>query len=602
MCGISGVYNYNNKNIDSKLIIKRILKIQHNRGPDDSGTWVSKCDKIFFGHNRLSIIDLSKDAKQPFLSYDKNYVIIFNGEIYNFSEIKKELITKKINFRTNSDTEVIIEAYKYWGLSFLKKLRGMFAFCLWDLIKKKLILSRDPFGIKPLYYSNKNGVFYFASQIKSLLTIDDISQKKSEAGIVSYYLWGNILEPLTLYKEIKSIEKGHCKIIHEDGREENHEYANIKDSILNLEGINFSNELDAQEYLNEIVSETVKYHQVSDVPLTVLLSAGIDSSTILASINENDKKNCSALTLNFFHNKKDDESILSNKTAEMNNIEHNIVEINVDEIKNLAEKFYMNMDSPTNDGFNNFLISHYAKKNNSKVIISGVGADELFFGYPSFNRIPKINNLFRYIPKNSLLNNFFKTNVLKILKKFKLNTKYSGLLEYGKNLDSTFLLQRSLFLPHEIKEMMSPEVFNEGFNQLNVFDNIKIDSQDIGDKNLSIMYLEIKYYLCSKILRDSDWTSMAHSLEMRMPFVDWFFFKKLIPLLKSNININKKKLLNTVKDKVPNELYSRKKTGFAIPHKEYLKELSYNNIKYSHPIKDWSIFSYEKFLNCEKQN
>ena len=116
------------------------------------------------------------------------------------------------------------------------------------------------------------------------------------------------------------------------------------------------------------------------------------------------------------------------------------------------------------------------------------------------------------------------------------------------------------------------------------------------------MYLEIKYYLCSKILRDSDWTSMAHSLEMRMPFVDWFFFKKLIPLLKSNININKKKLLNTVKDKVPNELYSRKKTGFAIPHKKYLKELSYNNIKYSHPIKDWSIFSYEKFLNCEKQN
>ncbi len=362
MCGISGIYNYNDKNINSKPVIEKILKLQSKRGPDDSGTWVSKCKKIFFGHNRLSIIDLSKNAKQPFLSNDKNYVITFNGEIYNFKEIKKELIEKRINFKSNSDTEVIIEAYKYWGLNFLKKLRGMFAFALWDLVKKKLILTRDPFGIKPLYYSNKNGVFYFASQVKSLLTIDDISSNKSEAGILSYYLWGNISEPLTLYKDIKSIEKGTYKIINEDGIEENYQYANLKESILNAEPINFIKKTDAIAYLKDIIEETVKYHQVSDIPVTFLLSAGIDSSVILASIKEEDKKNCSALTLDFNYNGKNNETTLSKKTAAKNNINHKIERIDVEEINNLSEQFYMNMDLPTNDGFNNFLVSYFAKK------------------------------------------------------------------------------------------------------------------------------------------------------------------------------------------------------------------------------------------------
>ena len=158
--------NHQNKNISSKLSIEKIVKLQNNRGPDDSGIWESKCKKICFGHNRLAIIDLTKNAKQPFISKDENFVITFNGEIYNFRDIKKELTEKKIYFKSNSDTEVIIESYKYWGLSFIKKLRGMFALAIWDSIKKKLILARDPFGIKPLYYTKKNGVCYFASQVK----------------------------------------------------------------------------------------------------------------------------------------------------------------------------------------------------------------------------------------------------------------------------------------------------------------------------------------------------------------------------------------------------------------------------------------------------
>lgn len=571
MCGLIGVYNYREKKINSELILKKIIKLQNTRGPDDSGTWCSKCNKVYFGHNRLSIVDLSIKAKQPFISNDKNYVIVFNGEIYNFKDIKKILIEKKVNFRSNSDTEVIVEAYKYWGFSFLEKLRGMFAIAIWDLVNRKLILSRDPFGIKPLYYSNKNGIFYFASQTKSLLAIDNISTNKSEAGLVSYYLWGNISEPLTLYKDIKSIEKGTYKIIHEDGTEEDHQYANLKDEILNTDAAIFNKKSDAIEYLNDIIKETVKYHQVSDVPITFLLSAGIDSSVILASISDPDKKNCSALTLDFDYKNNNNETILSKKTSLINNIDHKIEKVDIEEIKNLSEQFYKNMDLPTNDGFNNFLVSYFAKKNKSKVIISGIGGDELFFGYPSFNRIPKLNEFLKYIPKNDSVNNFLKKNIYKMLKKFRLNTKYSGILEYGKDVDTAFLLQRSLFLPHEIREMLSPETFRLGMEQLNIFDNIALDCKNFDQKKLSIMYLEIKYYLCSKILRDSDWASMAHSVEMRMPFVDWFFLKKLLPLIKSNVDIKKTNLLDCFQNKIPSDLYNRKKTGFGIPYKSFLK-------------------------------
>ena len=253
MCGISGIYNLFNKDINSKKIIEKIIKIQNSRGPDGNAMWISDCKKIILGHNRLSIIDLSDKARQPFISKDKNFTITFNGEIYNYKEIKKELIQKDIIFKSNSDTEVIVEAYKYWGLESLKKFRGMFSFALWDIQKHKLILARDPLGIKPLYYTNKNGVIYFASQIKSLLSIDGINLKKNETSIVSFYLWGNVQDPSTLYSDINSVEKGTCKIINENGKEKTFVYNNLKDLFLNSEPITFNNKTDEVNSLKSLV-------------------------------------------------------------------------------------------------------------------------------------------------------------------------------------------------------------------------------------------------------------------------------------------------------------------------------------------------------------
>ena len=594
MCGISGIYNPHNKEINSQKITEKILTIQKKRGPDGQGIWRSDCKKITLGHNRLSIIDLSNNANQPFVSKDGKSVITFNGEIYNFNELRSELIKKNIFFKSKSDTEVILEAYKYWGLGCLNKFRGMFSFAIWDNEDKKIVLARDPFGIKPLYYCMFNEVLYFASEIKSLLSIENLSFNQSNLGIVSYYLWGNIQDPFTLYKEIKSLDKGSCLII-KDENKKIFNYASIEEEILNAEEKNFKNIYDKEEYLKEITKETVDYHHVSDVPRTLLLSSGIDSNILLSSMSESNKKNCSALTLDFNFEGKMNETVLATESAKINNINHSSEIVSEDEYVKLIDVFFKNMDSPTDDGLNNFLISNIAKKQNSKIIISGIGGDELFFGYPSFKYIPKLNSFLKTFPDIKIINSFFENYLYRFLKTKKLNMKYSEIFKYGRNLNSAFLLKRSLFLPQEIEELISKKNLKDGYEELNFLDNSLNEIEKIKDKKLSIMYLEIKYYLCSKLLRDSDWASMSNSVELRTPFVDWFYFKKILPLIKFDKNFGKMNLFNAFKNKLPINLSNRQKTGFVIPHSSFMNKMSLQR-KYSNPLKDWAIFGLNKYM------
>ncbi len=596
MCGISGIYNFLNKDLDGKKIINKILKIQHERGPDNSNLWHSSCNKVYFGHNRLSIIDLSKDADQPFISNDRNYSITYNGEIYNYKSIKNELEKKNIFFKSKSDTEVILEAYKFWGIDFLSKLRGMFAFGIWDNLKKKLILARDPFGIKPLYYTKKNNIFYFASEIKSILSIDNLNFKKSEKGIVSYFLWGNVQEPFTLYKDIESVEKGTAKIIFDNGVEKIHQYASIKDEILNSKKAYFKNTADLNHKLKFFINDTVNHHQVADVPVTLLLSAGLDSSVILSSLNKDNKNKCSALTVDFHQNQNLNESNLAKISAKKNNMEHYTKIFDNEELANHTKNFFKRMDSPTNDGLNNYIISHFSKQKGSKVILSGIGGDEFFQGYPSFKRIPKM----KFLPKTKIIGDLIFRILRPICNKININPKYAGIFKYGNNIAEAFFLQRSFMFKEDIKNIISPQTLRNGFDELNLFDNINNDLKDFEDIKLAIMYLEIKYYLSPKLLRDADWTSMSNSTELRTPFVDWFFFKQLLPLIKSNINVSKKNLFECFKMDLPNVLKNRKKTGFVIPHKYLYETIANKQVASSKILKEWTIFNYSQYLKYEK--
>ena len=594
MCGISGIYNCSDGNINANKIIENIIKLQDKRGPDDRGMWQSTCKKTTFGHNRLSIIDLTDKARQPLVSKDNSLVITFNGEIYNYKEIRNELSKNNILFKSNSDTEVILESYKCWGIEFVKKLRGMFAFAIWDNNKKKLLLARDPFGIKPLYYFKKNNILFFASQVKSILSIDNISFEKSGRSVLDYYLWGNIREPLTLYKDIYSLERGTVKIFDSKLNENSYEYANIKDAIHNSKKTNFKNESELNEKLNYLIRDTVNYHQVSDVPVTFLLSSGIDSNILLAASKKKINTNFNAMTLDFSEKLK--ESSLAKVGSKMSNIDHIIEKVDDNEIAELISQYYKYMDMPTNDGLNNYVVSYFAKKKGSKVLISGIGGDELFSGYPSFKRIPIMRKISRVIPNNKNIQKILYDITYKILSKFNKNTKYAGVLKYSHNTFDSFMLQRCVFTPEEIADLINTKIIDEEMSDLELQQQKEINDKDFENEQLKIMYFEIKYYLCSKLLRDSDWASMANSVELRTPFVDWFFFNELLPLLKSNIKISKKNMLDSFKGQAPLELYNRKKTGFAIPYRQYFKKVSGIKNKYTDPIKDWSILSYEKYL------
>jgi asparagine synthase (glutamine-hydrolysing) len=594
MCGISGVYNYLSKPIQTKTIIEKILKLQTKRGPDSTGIWESNCKKVSFGHNRLSIIDLSNRASQPFVSTDKEYTTTFNGEIYNYKELKKELLKNNIKFRSNSDTEVILESYKYWGIEFVNKLRGMFAIAIWDNIKKELILVRDPFGIKPLYFSKKNNILFFASQVKSILSIKDVSFKKLGKSVLDYYLWGNVQEPFTLYKDIYSVDRGTVKIFDRNCNETNFVFANLKETIIKSEKDYFKDKLELNEKLNHIIKKTVNYHQVSDVPVTFLLSSGIDSNVLLAASKKEQNANLNALTLDFSEKLK--ESPLAQVGSKMNNINHIVKKLDGNKVLELILNYYKNMDMPTNDGLNNYVVSYFAKKIGSKVLISGIGGDELFSGYPSFKRIPIMKKLSKIIPKHKNLQNFLHNVVYKILLRFDQNTKYAGVLKYSRNTFDSFMLQRCVFTPEEIIELVNSDVIDEVTYDFEVQKEREINNNDFESEQLKIMYLEIKYYLCSKLLRDTDWASMANSVEMRTPFVDWFFFKELLPILKSNIKISKTNMLDSFKGNIPIELYDRKKTGFAIPYEQYFKKVSGLKNEYKNPIKDWSILNYKKYI------
>jgi asparagine synthase (glutamine-hydrolysing) len=260
------------------------------------------------------------------------------------------------------------------------------------------------------------------------------------------------------------------------------------------------------------------------------------------------------------------------------------------------------MDLPSNDGFNNYIASYFAKKNSSKIVISGIGGDELFSGYPSFARIPRLNKYLNFIPENNKLNKFLKDYLSIFLRTFKIKSKYAGIFEYGKETSASFLLQRSLFLPDEIKNEFNEINLSEGMKELDIRNKLFNEIKEIKSQKLAIIFLEIKYYMCNKLLRDADWTSMSHSIELRTPLVDLFFFNKLIPLLKTNYNVNKHSMLNCVEKKIPNEIYKRKKTGFNFPQQKLMSDYGYTK-KFNEINKNWSIFTYENYLkNNEKKN
>jgi asparagine synthase (glutamine-hydrolysing) len=575
MCGLTGIFSYNSgaQHVNEGELL-RMREAMVTRGPDGSGLWISVDRQVGLAHRRLAIIDTSKAGAQPMSTLDGDLCIAYNGEIYNYRELRKELQAKGCRFITQSDTEVLLHLYRQYGREMVRKLRGMYAFALWDEEKRGLFFARDPFGIKPLYYSDDGATVRVASQVKALLAGGAVDTSPDPAGHVGFFLWGYVPDPHTLYRGIRALPAGTSLWIDAGGCGAPHPFFNIRESlILAEERAKAGTTSSIPGQLQETLMDTVQHHLIADVPVGVFLSSGLDSTTLASLVRENGSDGLRTVTLAFneYRNKAEDEAPIAELVAARLGARHETRRVGREEFETEFVRFLSVMDQPSIDGLNTYFVSKAAADTGLKVAISGLGGDELFGGYPSFNDIPRTvrwTHPFTCVPA---LGKTFRLVSAPVLKQH-TSPKYAGLLEYGGSYGGAYLLRRGLFMPWELPEFLDGELVREGWGELRTLSRLDESSFGISSAYLKIVALEMGWYMRNQLLRDSDWASMAHGLEIRVPFVDIYLLQKLAPLLASPERPGKRELAMVPKNGLPEEVVSRKKTGFSIPVQEWLRE------------------------------
>ena len=576
MCGISGIFFFKGKKKVKKKYLDKMNDILNHRGPDGSGNWISSTKTIGFGHTRLSILDLTPSANQPFIDNTKNYVITFNGEIYNFKEIKKILLKKGYVFNTkNSDTEVLLLSYIEWGLKCVDKFRGMFAFAIWDNVKKKVYLVRDRVGVKPLYYKLDSEKLIFSSEIKAILIDPDYIPEIDEESMYHYLTFLCTPAPKTMFKYINKLEAGTWLSFDEKGNSEKKQYWDPlqEKELTDTQNIN--------KVLAKTLEESIKYRGISDVDVGVFLSGGIDSSTNAYFFSKNSKKQIKTFSIGYDQEYKSYKSELNYARMVAKHVKslHFEKKLRKDDIKNFIFDMVYFQDEPISDPVcvPIFYVSKLAKENNVKVCQVGEGADELFFGYTNWLRTSKIN---------LLINNIFFPKLLKKLilyfyKKFDIQYKYtSDLLKRSVEKKPIFWGGAEAFSSFEKNELFS-DSFKNKIKNLDSWNCIK-PHYEFFNKNAKyksienwMTYLDLKIRLPELILMRVDKMTMANSLEARVPFLDHNLVQKTIDLPK-NIKIKKNNLKFLLKDIIkgllPNEIVNRKKQGFGLPLKDWFQD------------------------------
>jgi asparagine synthase (glutamine-hydrolysing) len=597
MCGLAAIFSYQASAVlvDQEELI-RISQAMINRGPDGEGLWISDDKRIGLAHRRLSIIDLSRSGAQPMTTSDNAIRIVYNGEIYNFRELRHGLELKGYRFRSNSDTEVLLYLYQEYGQEIVHYLRGMYAFVIWDRHNRGIFLARDPLGIKPLYYADDGITIRIASQVKALLKGGQVDTNPEPAGHVGFFLWGHVPEPYTLYKGIRVLPAGTSLWIDTLGHKESKQFFNVSDEFAKASEtrLNLSPH-EMHERLRAALLDSVRQHLIADVPVGIFLSAGLDSTTLLAlakdlqtqshkslhngiggkSVGMVDKKLENALhtvTLGFkeFEGSLNDEVPLAELVAKKYDTIHQTRWLTREDFRSEYERLLEFMDQPTTDGVNSYFVSKAAKEAGLKVALSGIGGDELFGGYPSFNQIPSVVKTLRPFKFAPTLGKGFRYISSPILKHF-TSPKYAGLLEYGGTYGGAYMLRRGMYMPWELPKLLDGEMVRQGWEELNSLSRMEHSIQNLNNTHLKITALETQWYMRNQLLRDTDWASMAHSLEIRTPLVDIELFRSVAPLLNSAQAPRKIDMALTPSISLPDEIVQRKKTGFSVPLREWLK-------------------------------
>jgi asparagine synthase (glutamine-hydrolysing) len=527
-----------------------------SRGPDGHGLWLSPDAGIGLAHRRLAIIDLSAAGAQPMSHADGRLHIVFNGEIYNYRELRDELQARGVGFRSHSDTEVVLALYERHGIEMLSRLRGMFAMALWDERERTLLLARDPYGIKPLYYAERGGMLRFASQVNALQAGGAVSDEVDPTGLAGFLLWGSVPEPLTLRRQVRAVPSGHYLLVR-DGRvgEARPHYAFDETPAADDAGVTAA------------LEDSVGAHLESDVPVAVFLSSGLDSSLIAALAQRRSAEPLTALTLTFddYRGTLNDEGPLAAEVARAVGARHVERRVSRTEFLDLWPRALEAMDQPSIDGFNTYVVSKVAHDEGFKVVLSGLGGDELFGSYDSFRDVPRWHRLARTLGHFPGLGGAWPTLAGRIKPD---KPKLSGLLQLGRSLPGAYFLRRGLFLPREIRHMLGGRQAEEALRSYDpIADAGKFLARGpaANDSWQAVHVMESTQYMRNQLLRDSDWASMAHSLELRVPLVDARLRGTLVNAgFEPAQGGSKSEVVRQAAPELPGALWSRPKTGFSI--------------------------------------
>jgi asparagine synthase (glutamine-hydrolysing) len=553
MCGIAGFLDCSLEIGTYSGTLQATLSALRHRGPDDQGIWSSRGKVAHLLHTRLSIIDLSPGGHQPMSTPDGRYTIVFNGEIYNFSSLRDNLGRNGVTFTSHSDTEVLLHLFAAKGPAMLADLRGMFAFCIWDEQTQSAFLARDPLGIKPLYYSIQPDRLIFASELQAIRKTGMVSAALDGEAVTQFLETGSVPEPLTLLRDARCLEAGHS-LTWQAGKAQLSCY-------WSLHFPDASPIPNAETITRNALLDSMQAHFVSDEPVGIFLSGGIDSTALVALARELGQQNTKTFSIGVDDPSLDETSI-ARRTANHFRTQHHECLLNASIAESTFDSFLESMDQPSIDGFNTFTVSAFANTQGLKVVLSGLGGDELFGGYPSFQKVPNLAKWGRFthsvpglapILSSLLLNNGFQPKWQRL----------GSFLRRPATVNNAYRAFRGIFSPAEARQIACRYVATPAA-RITSTPTATPTEQD------AVSALELTTYMRNQLLRDSDIMSMACGLELRVPFVDRILFETVAQIPASQRLQSGKNLLLQAVPEIPEWVTNQPKRGFTFPYERWL--------------------------------
>jgi asparagine synthase (glutamine-hydrolysing) len=589
MCGIFGIIA-RNAHVPREVLERATQSLAH-RGPDDSGTIIlqdsaAEAVEIGLGNRRLAILDLSPLGHQPMNDPATGNWIVYNGEVYNFRDVRTKLERAGIEFKSASDTEVILKAYSHWGEKCLGEFRGMFAFAIWDKQRRRLFIARDPMGIKPLYYHASDRYFMFSSEVRTLLGTDLVRRVIDPAGLINYLSFGSLYDPNTLVDGISALPSG-CYLTWQEGRIKQVQYWDLAEpaSEGGADACDSGKDKDKDKdkerrtaletQLAETLDESVRLQLVSDVPVGVFLSGGIDSSSLVGILSRNGVR---PSTFSIVFREADySEAEFSRAIAQEFCTDHHEITVSQSDFFAVIAPAMRAMDLPTIDGINTYFVAEQTRAAGVKVDLSGLGGDEMFGGYSSFRTVPRMEqfaNMSGRIPeaiRGPLVSMF-----AAVAPSSDQNRKLAALGRNGGGIIHPYFVSRMLFTPEQLRELLSEMKFDsEAFQRAEEPLNESYSRAMRLDPVNRVSYLEARCYMINTLLRDSDFMSMAHGLEVRVPLIDHQLARALFALpgsWKLDARTPKPLLVRALGGQLPDEIVHRPKRGFTLPFEHWMRD------------------------------